>query len=65
MDGGHHAAGHLARRSGGRRRADEGIAFTFHSEPGARFTCTLDGASRPCASPVSYTGLAEDRTCSP
>lgn len=36
-----------------------GIAFTFHSEPGARFTCTLDGASRPCASPVSYTGLAE------
>lgn len=33
--------------------------FGFHSEPGATFTCTLDGASRLCASPASYTGLGQ------
>lgn len=36
-----------------------GIAFTFHSEPGARFTCTLDRVSRPCSSPAPYSGLAD------
>lgn len=37
-------------------------AFTFSSEPGATFRCSLDGGPwRRCASPVEYGGLANGR----
>jgi hypothetical protein len=38
---------------------DTSATFTFSaSEPGATFTCALDGVSAPCSSPVTYTGLS-------
>ncbi len=34
--------------------------FTFTStEPGSTFTCSLDGASAPCTTPKSYSGLSD------
>lgn len=40
---------------------DTSATFTFHaSDPGATFSCTLDGAAaQPCTSPTTYSGLAD------